>query len=271
MTHTHPFDSATEITQTGHGAYTAHTSETYGNMVGPFGGVTSATLMRAVLSDERLSGDPVSMTVNFCAAIKNGDYQITTDLRRAGKYIQHWSLEITQNGQICTTASLVFGVRAEGFSHHSGVPPMAKAFDQCAVEPDLGFANWLKCYEFRYAEGAPDMTGRAVGDLGPARSVAWITDQPARDLDLLSLTAMSDSFLLRLPHVRASFVPMGTVSLTTHFLATPDDIAEQGQHPVLGVSDATRFHHNFHDQHMQLWSHTGKLLATGSQIAWFKH
>ncbi len=89
-------------------------------------------------------------------------------------------------------------------------------------------------------------------------------------LDYVSLAALGDSFLLRLFQVRGVIVPMGTVSLTTHFLATPDEIAAQGMAPLLGVADSQRFHGNFHDQQMQLWGRSGKLLATGTQVVWYR-
>ena len=38
-------------------------------MVGPYGGITAATVLNAVLQHPALLGEPVSLTVNFCAAV----------------------------------------------------------------------------------------------------------------------------------------------------------------------------------------------------------
>ena len=64
--------------------------------------------------------------------------------------------------------------------------------------------------------------------------------------------------------------PMGTVSLTTYFHATAAEIARHGTGPVLGMAHAKRMHANFFDQHMELWARDGTLLATGTQVAWYK-
>ena len=49
MTDQHPFDQAIALTPTAEGAYTGATSPAYANMVGPFGGVTAAVALNAVL------------------------------------------------------------------------------------------------------------------------------------------------------------------------------------------------------------------------------
>ncbi len=54
----HPFDSALALTPTGVGEFRGRTTAAYANMVGPFGGVTAATLLRAVPLDSRHIGDP---------------------------------------------------------------------------------------------------------------------------------------------------------------------------------------------------------------------
>ncbi len=267
----HPFDLATRLVPVGEGQFQGQTSAAYGNLVGPFGGVTSANLMQAVLLDARRAGDPISITVNFCAAIADGAFDIHSRLIRSGKYLQHWSLELHQGARICSTASIITAQRGGDFSHQPVTPPDVKAAADCAPLPGIPkFSSWLDRYDFRYIEGPPPMTGPPLGGLGQARSALWIRDEPKRALDYLSLTALSDSFLLRLFHVRCTMVPMGTVSLTTHFIASAPEVTAQGADPVLGVADALRFHGNFHDQNMQIWGGDGNLLATGTQMVWFK-
>jgi acyl-CoA thioesterase len=269
MTDPHPFDIATTLNAVSEGQFNATTSKPYANMAGPFGGVTSAIILRAVLEDERQTGDPVSMTVNFCAALKDGAYTITTRLVRAGKYIQHWAVEVVQNDTTCNTASVICGRRFAEFSHQSVVMPDVPAAQDCQTLTGNKPLGWLNCYDFRYVEGLPDFSA-TVTDLQSPKSVMWVRDAPERALDYLSLAALSDSFILRMLHLRPKFVPMGTVSLSTHFLASREEIAEQGDDHLLGISDAMRFQGNFHDQHMRLFGKSGKLMASGSQIVWFK-
>ncbi|MFT4715520.1 MAG: acyl-CoA thioesterase [Paracoccaceae bacterium] len=266
----HPFDAAIQLEKSTEGNFVATTAKPYANMAGPFGGVTSASMMRAVLLDERLLGDPVSLTVNFCAAIKDGAYTISTRLVRGGKHTQHWMIEVIQNEVICNTATLITGMRRAEFSHQTASAPDIPDWTECEVLTQNMFLGWLNCYDFRYVEGPPPMPEADTGQIHPARSVMWVNDSPARPLDYFSLAAISDSFILRLLHLRRTFVPMGTVSLTTHFIASRDEIAEQGTTPLLGISEAMRFHGNFHDQHMQFFGKGGKLMASGSQLVWFR-
>src|SRR5699024_6572478 len=48
------------------------TSKRYNNMVGPFGGVTAATLLRSVLEHPERQGIPVSLTINYAAPVSDG-------------------------------------------------------------------------------------------------------------------------------------------------------------------------------------------------------
>ena len=62
----HPFDDATRVTA-GDSRWTGHTSDDYWAFVGPFGGITAATLLRAIIEHPQRLGDALSLTVNFCA------------------------------------------------------------------------------------------------------------------------------------------------------------------------------------------------------------
>ena len=62
----HRFDDATRVSA-GDSRWTGHTSRDYWAFVGPFGGVTAATMLRALIDHPERSGDPLSLTVNFCA------------------------------------------------------------------------------------------------------------------------------------------------------------------------------------------------------------
>lgn len=266
----HIFDTATALKPLGPNRYAGQPDPAYGNLAGPFGGTTSATLLRAILEHPKCRGQAVNQSVNFCAAIGNEAFEIKTKLIREGRYLQHWNAELHQSGEVRATAHVVTAERRETFSHHSAPMPEAKPPSDCTLVPELsGFSEWLNRYEFLFSSGEVAF-GASAKSLSPAATTLWIRDRPNRPLDALSLAAMSDAFFLRLLHVRGALAPMGTVSLMTHFLADEAEIAAQGHQPVLGHADAIRFHGNFHDQHMQLWSADGKLLATGSQLVWFK-
>jgi acyl-CoA thioesterase len=266
----HPFDIATRIERIGSLCRGA-TSDAYWAFVGPFGGVTSATLLRAVLEDEARVGDPVALTVNFCAAISRGSFDLELSQSRTNRSTQHWSIILNQaEGGIGATATAVFAVRREGFSYRPAPRPDAAAFETLTPYSTSGLSAWVQQYEFRFAEGAPDIGPEARARPGSARSQFWIRDVPARPLDFLSLAAMGDAFFARIFHVRGALVPFGTVSLTTYFHVDAAELARQGNGPILAVADASVFRKGFSDQKGELWSQGGQLLATCYQIGYFR-
>ena len=103
----HTLDEATRLVPLGEGWSAGATHPAYANLAGPFGGVTAAALLNAVLGDPRRSADPIALTVNFCGPIADGEFEIETRLQRGGRTTQHWSMELKQNGAVCTTASAV--------------------------------------------------------------------------------------------------------------------------------------------------------------------
>ena len=266
----HPLDAAVALEGLAPGRHAGRTSPVYANMTGPFGGVTAATFLNAVMQHPEKAGDPVAQTVNFCGAIADGDFEITCRLVRGGKYTQHWLLDLSQQGETRGTATIVTGARGDVFSHHDTAMPDAPLPEAVDPLPMPGPLKWLNAYEFRFIEGRPEIVNQPFAPLRDSRSLLWIADRPRRPLDHLSLAAMADAFLLRLLKVRGTWAPMGTVSLTTYFHATAEEISRHGDGPVLGKAISKRMHAQFFDQHMELWAADGTLLATGAQVAWYK-
>ena len=62
----HQLNEATRLEAIAEGRYGGATHPAYANIVGPFGGATAATLINAVMLDQRRLGDPIALTVNFC-------------------------------------------------------------------------------------------------------------------------------------------------------------------------------------------------------------
>jgi len=72
----HPFDDAIALTSQGEDLWHGHTSAPYANMVGPFGGITAAQALNAVLGHPKRQGEPVAFTVNFAAALADGAFDV---------------------------------------------------------------------------------------------------------------------------------------------------------------------------------------------------
>ena len=268
----HPLDEAMSLQRVGEGRLAGVTSDTYWNFAGPFGGYTAALFMKAFMDDERLLGPPVAQTVNFCAPIAKGAFEIVVLLQRSGKATQHWSLTLSQNGIVAATSSIVCANRRDTFAHISAIMPVVPSAAEVAPLQTDGRLPWLKAYDFRYVEGPPGFAiePRSPNNLGSPRTVLWLKDAPDRPLDYVALSALCDCFILRLLQMRGTFPPMSTVSLTSYFHATPDELTAQGTQHLLGVADAKRFSANFHDQSMEMWGADGRLLASGIQTVWYK-
>jgi acyl-CoA thioesterase len=266
----HPLDEATRLERLGPETLAGQTSKHYANMGGPFGGFTAAVLLRAVMEDERRQGAPVALTVNYCAAIAEGAFEISCRERRTGKSTQHWSLELTQGDRVAATASVVCGTRRPVWSHVTASPPAAPPADKVPVFDYGNRFGWLNCYEMRFDKGAVDFAPRDPNDLREPVTLVWMRDKPDRPLDYIALAALSDAFIIRAFVVRGVFTAVGTVSLTTFFHADEEAMRAQGAAPLLGHATAHVFSGGFFDQAAELWGKDGRLLATSTQIVWYK-
>ncbi len=270
ITTLHPFDQATRVVAEG-GRLRGATSDLYWAFVGPFGGATAATMLRAVLEHGERRGEPLALTVNYCAPIGRGAFDIDIRLLRANRSSQHWSIELVQGEEgVVASATAVFAERRPSWSHQPAAMPRVPPAEQLSSVPADKFSGWPRQYDFRFASGGPHFAAALNDAATDARSEVWLADSPPRQIDALSLSAMADAFFGRIFHVRGAIVPFGTVSMTTYFHVDAADLAAENIAGLLGVANAHVFHKSYADQTAELWSPSGRLLATSQQIAYFK-
>ncbi len=264
----HLFDDATRVVA-GDSRWQGRTSPDYFAFVGPFGGCTAATMLRALIEHPQRAGDPLALTVNYCAPIAEGEFDLDVRLVKANRSSQHWCVELSQGGgDVATLATAVFAERRPSWSHQVASMPEAKPF---ATIPPHTKVNvpWAKQYDFRFIEGEPNL-GAGKQDAVSAYSRLWIGDRAPRKIDMLSLVSISDAFFARVFHARREMVPFGTVTLTTYFHVSSEDLATEDITHVLGCADAKIFNRSYQDQTGELWSPSGKLIATTTQMGYFK-
>ncbi|MBA4267363.1 MAG: acyl-CoA thioesterase, partial [Comamonadaceae bacterium] len=200
MSTTHPFDEAIALAPAGHHQYSGTTSPAYANMVGPFGGVTAAAVLNAVLQHPDLLGEPVALTVNFAAALADGPFTVTARPVRTNRSTQHWVMAITQpdaNGASSTvlTATAVTAARRDTWSVDDAQAPDV-ASPEAVGRPNMApLVEWVRRYDIRIAEGRIPTEWDSAGD--GSRTTLWVRDEPVRPLDFTSLTAMADVFFPR--------------------------------------------------------------------------
>ncbi len=267
----HPFDIATCLTGASEN-FRGQTSEHYDNMVGPFGGITAATILRAALDHSSCKGEPLALTVNYVAPITNGDFDINVKLVRTNRSTQHWIIELSQQSRISATATIVFADRRETWSSTELQFPSVPDAKKIECISNEMFPTWLKNYDIRLIQGGipPMITIENEEAFVDSASIQWIRDEPRRPIDFLSLTAISDTFFPRIYVRRNQFVPAGTVSLTVYFHADATALSAHGDKEVLGHARAKRFHNNYFDQTAEVWTSSGELLATSNQVVYFK-
>lgn len=265
----HPFDLAIALAPAGRDSWHGRTSAAYANMVGPFGGLTAAQALAAVLHHPDLLGEPVALTVNFAAAVADGPFEMIARPARTNRSTQHWTIEMLQQGQAVLTGTAFTALRRDTWGVvEQAMPVVPRPAD---VPPARGpkRVEWVNRYEMRFVEGALPGTwdGRDVGD---SRTRLWTRDNPPRPMDFESLTALADVFFPRIWRRRSVFVPIGTVTMTVYFHAGATQLQQVGDGYVLGQAQAAAFHQGYFDQAAQLWSETGGLLATTHQVVYYK-
>lgn len=261
------FDKALDLDSTDEGHLRGHTLPEWGNMVGPFGGITAATLVRAIEAQPEVHGQPVALTVNYLAPIADGDFDIHTRAVKTNRSNQHWIVELSQDGEPKTSATAVFGLRRDTWADTEITAPRAPAPEEIERAQSPFGVVWFDNYDLRFVDGAMPVDGAASDS---STTTLWVRNNPPRPMDFASLTAVSDIFYPRAFLRRGQFMPAGTISMTVYFHAGADEIAAQGDGFVLATARAQRFSRGYFDQSAQLWGRNGTLLATTHQIVYFK-
>ncbi|MGE5332921.1 MAG: acyl-CoA thioesterase, partial [Nitrospirota bacterium] len=249
------------------------TNPAYWNMVGPFGGITAATVLRAILLHPDRLGDPLSLTVNYAGALSTGPFTVQAMPVRTNRSTQHWNVSILQTGVqgeqvVTTTATAVTAVRRETWSLADVAMPEVPTPEQLDAYPAASGIEWFNRYDIRPVTGALPRQWNGQGD--SSLSQVWMRDNPARPLDFCALAALADVFFPRVWLRRAVHVPAGTVSITVYFHASPAQLQATGTGYVLGQARAQEFRNGFFDQTVQLWNERGTMLATSHQIVYYK-
>lgn len=265
----HPFDKAVSLELMNDGRFRGQTSPDYANMIGPFGGTTAASLLQAAVQHEARIGEPIALTVNFAAALLDGEFHINCRPVRTNRSTQHWSLELMQAGEVSASATAIFAARRETWSAPEALPPDVPPAHVLTPLSTDARVKWVSRYDMRFVRGGlPEVLDDKV--LDDSVTQMWVRDEPARPLDFVSLAALCDSFFPRLYVRRRKFVPIGTVSLTTYFHADAALLLKQGDRSVLGVARAQNFRNGYFDHNAEIWSDDGQLLANSHQLVYYK-
>jgi acyl-CoA thioesterase len=264
----HVFDAAVALQPQDDGSFLGRTSPAYGNMVGPYGGITAAQCLNAMLQHRERLGEPIALTVNFAAAVADGAFVLRARPVRTNRSTQHWSVEMLQQEQVVATATAVTALRRETWTGHEARMPEVPRPQDTPRTQRRG-VEWLDRYEMRFLEGAipREWDDRERED---SLSRLWVRDDPPRPLDFASLTALADVSFPRVWLRRARFTPIGTVSMTVYYHATAAQLGAAGSGHLLLQAQGQGFGGGYFDHAGQLWDEGGALLATTHQVVYYK-
>jgi acyl-CoA thioesterase len=264
----HVLDEAITLTPAGEHRWTGRTHPEYANFIGPYGGVTAAQMVQAVMLHPQRVGEPVALTINYASAVADGEFTIDARPARTNRSTQHWIVQMLQDGQAVTTATLMTAVRRETWGTVEAAMPQVPPPAEVKREHLRGI-KWLQHYERRFIEGGVP-TAWDGSDLGHSRTRLWLRDVPARPVDFASLTALADNFFPRIWLRRATQVPLGTVSMTVYYHADAAMLQATGSGYLLAQVQGQGFRNGYLDHSGELWNEKGELLATTHQLMYYK-
>jgi acyl-CoA thioesterase len=264
----HPFDSAIALQPQQGGGCMGRTSAAYANMIGPYGGITAAQCINAVLQHPQRLGDPVALTINFAAAVADGEFEIRPRAARTNRSTQHWTVEMLQQGEVVVTATVVTALRRQTWGGHEARMPQVPTAGDTPRTARHG-VEWLHRYDMRFLEGMIPSSWKGEQQ-DSSLSRLWVRDEPPRPLDFASLTALADVFFPRVWLRRARLTAIGTVSMSVYFHADAPTLAQVGSGHLLVQAQGQGFGGGYFDHSGQLWDASGTLLATTHQVVYYK-
>ncbi len=266
----HLFDQAIALSFEKPNFFEGATNPAWGNFIGPFGGITAAVLLNAVMQHKDLLGEPIAQTINYCTAVADGPFTIQALPVRTNRSTQHWMLTMTQNEQVVMSGTVVTAARRTTWSAQDVTMPATEPPTSYPLSKRAGPMRWLERYEMRSIVGSvPIQLDESERD---SLSQFWVKDSDPRPVDLPSLAAFCDVFFPRLLLRRAKLVPFGTVSMTSYFHTDSAQLAQcaGADKYLLAVAKAQAYRNGFFDQTAQVWSESGLLLASTHQVVYYK-
>ncbi len=263
----HPFDEAITFQHHDRAGCVGQFPASYANMIGPFGGIIAAVLVQSVLLHPDRQGDLAAVTVNFAAPIGPEPYRIERQNIRTNRSNQHWQVQLHQQGHVCASATLLLTSPRQTWGDTELRMPVVPAVEDVPVLKSGVGLGWMERYQFRFIEGQFQPGSPEKHD---ALTRLWLRDQPPRPLDAVALVAMSDIFFPRVFVRKQQMMPAGTVTMTTYIHASASEFQASSDDFMMGEARACRYQQSYFDQRAELWSRTGVLLATSSQMVYFK-
>jgi len=258
----HPFDRATRVTASA-GRWRGETCDEYFAFVGPFGGATAATLLRAIMIQPERIGDPLTVTVNLCAPVANGAFDLDVRLVRATRSTQHWLVELTQGGgEVAAFATAVFAARRPSWTHQPPPFPARRRSRKWRSIPTPASPTGCGSIKFRFVEGLPRY-GTTPLDVRGEHVLEDVAQRRRAAARRLPVAAVVLRHLLRTHLPCARHHRADRHGVDDHGVPRRRGRPGRGRHHERARRGRRQiFHKSFGDQTGELWAPSGRLLAT---------
>ncbi len=264
---TYIFDRETALVAQEEGQFTIAASDVYRNPTGmAFGGWVAAIAGRAVQMHPECRGPLVSQQIIYMTGVGPGEVSISVKLLRAGSSTQFWRVELSQNGSMTNAADIVTSTRRPTDIDYQVEMPATRSPEESISLPSVNpmAPKWVSHYDQRIAKGIPFAVNESP------EAIVWIREADGRPVDRISLLSILDTPMPRTFFVTEQFRPGSTVTMASYIYASEEDLAEAGtDYMLLRVTGAT-VRNSATDGRVELWSQNGILLATSSQIGFFR-
>jgi acyl-CoA thioesterase len=232
---------------------------------GMFGGWTAALLLKAILDHPESTGNAAAHTVNFVSRVVPGERLLIRPTKLGeSKSLSHWRADLLRDDgeELLASASTVLALRRPSEGAIDFVAPVAPPPDKLpASNPPGAFGRQT---DTRAIFGQPPFRREDL------RSLTWVRENSGRQVDAVQLAYLSDVYAPRIFHISDGPRPSSTLTMSTYFLAAPEELAAVGDDFVLSEAEGTRIEHSLVGSRSRLWSRQGTLLATTEQLCWFK-
>lgn len=231
---------------------------------GMFGGWTAALLLKAMLEHPDSQGVPAALSVNFIRRVIPGAQLLVRPAKLGeSKSVAHWRADLyrSDSDEILASASSVLALRRPSESAMDWSSPVAPLPETLpASHPPGAFGRQT---DTRVIDGLPPF------DRGDMRSLAWVREISGRRVDAVQIAYLSDVYAPRVFHISKGPRPSSTLTMSTYFLATTEELASVDDDFVLSEAEGTRIEQSLVGSRSRLWSRQGSLLATTEQLCWF--
>ena len=255
-------DEDTALRPAGDGVWEGAIAEGWETPRGPLGGYVMAIVMRGL---EQAVADPErqarSVTMHFLRVPEAGPVTVVARLERQGRSLSSVSGRLEQDGKLLGLALGAYSKPWEGPLLNESVMPQVEPPDSEDAPRDSRrptapppFAERM-LMQGRF--GSPPFSGADSGEVG-----GWLGIREDRPIDSLAIAVLADAwFPAPWPRLSA-LAPAPTLELTIHFRA-PLPIDER---VLLGRFRNTQVRDGFFDEHGELWSPDGTLVAQSHQL-----